>query len=168
MKIKRIVLIGAAVIPFLAGCASQPISLAPVGPEPISRMTSGSKGYLQVFSATMELRAEPDSNTYFHPHSSYDIKDESGKVVRFVPNHASDMDEWPDEVILPAGNYIIVAESTWCGQVSVPLVIQKGKTTVVHLDNNWWPSSQTSSNQLVYLPDGEAVGWCGSMMKLSK
>jgi hypothetical protein len=88
--------------------------------------------------------------------------------VQFVPNHASDMDEWPDDVSLPASNYNVVAESTWCGQVTVPVVIQKGKTTVVHLDDNWWPSSKTSTNQLVYLPNGEAVGWSSSIAKPSE
>jgi len=72
------------------------------------------------------------------------------------------MDEWPDEVPLAAGNYNIVAESTCCGLVTVPVVIQQGKTTIVHLDRNWWPPSKTDTNQLVFLPDGEPVGWSSS------
>jgi hypothetical protein len=43
--------------------------------------------------------------------------------------------------------------------VTVPVVIQQGKTTIVHLDKNWWQPSKTDTNQLVFLPDGEAVGW---------
>jgi hypothetical protein len=135
MKIKNIVLIGSAIIPFLAGCASKPITLPVVGPEPTSRATVDSKGYLQVFSATEKSSSvASDDPTSFNLHTGYDINDESGKSVKFVPNHASNMDESPDTVRLPAGKYNIVAVSTSCGQVTVPVVIQNGKTTIVHLD----------------------------------
>ena len=97
----------------------------------------GTKGYLQVFSATEKSPPiASDDYTYFNLHSGYDINDASGKNVKFVANHASNMDEWPDEVALPTGTYNIVAASTCCGLVTVPVVIQKGKTTVVHLDRN--------------------------------
>ena len=145
------------------------MALAPVGPDAISRVVPGSKGYLQVFSATEKSSAvASDDYTYFNLHSGYDINDASGKSVKFVPNHASNMDEWPDEVRLPAGNYNIVAESACCGLVTVPVIIQAGKTTVVHLDRNWWPPSNTPTNQLVYLPDGETVGWSSSISKSSE
>lgn len=145
------------------------MALAPVGPDAISRAVPGTKGYLQVFSATEKSPPiASDDPTYFNLHTGYDINDAAGKTVKFVPNHASSMDEWPDEVRLPAGNYNIVAESTCCGLVTMPVVIQQGKTTIVHLDGNWWPPSKTSTNQLVYLPDGEAVGWSDSTSKSSE
>jgi len=78
------------------------------------------------------------------------------------------MDEWPDTVTLPAGTYNIVAESTGCGLVTVPVVIANGKTTTVHLDGNWSAPSKTPTNNLVFLPDGEAVGWSGSITKSSE
>jgi len=110
-----------------------------------------------------------DDPTYFNLHTGYDIiNDESRKGVKFVPNHTSNMDEWPDEVKLPVGNYNVVAESTCCGLVTVPVNIQTGKTTIVHLDRNWWPPSNTPTNQLVFLPDGEVVGWSSSTEKSSK
>jgi len=169
VKIKYVALIGAGIITLLAGCVSTPMALAPVGPDAISRAVPGSKGYLQVFSATgKSIPIASDDPTSFNLHSGYDINDESGKSVKFVVNHASNMDEWPDKVTLPAGNYIIVAESTCCGLVTVPVVIQQGKTTIVHLDRNWWPPSKTATNQLVFLPDGEAVGWSSSISKSSE
>jgi len=145
----------------LVGCASAPIALSPVGPGPSSRPAVAqreTKGYLEVFSAR-EKSTEFGFNTYFYPHSGYDINDASGKSVRFVPNHLSDMDESPDRVALPAGTYNIVARSTWCGQVTVPVVIENGNITAVHLDNEWWAPSHTPSNELTYLPNKEAVGW---------
>jgi hypothetical protein len=160
VKIKYVALIGAGIIPILGGCVSTQMTLAPVGPGAISRAVPGSNGYLQVFSATEKSPPiASDDPTYFNLHSGYDINDAAGKSVKFVPNHASNMDEWPDEVRLKAGKYNIVAESTCCGLVTVPVVIQQGKTTIVHLDKNWWQPSKTDTNQLVFLPDGEAVGW---------
>ena len=169
MEIKYVALFGAGIILLLAGCVSTPMTLAPVGPDAISRAVSGSNGYLQVFSATEKsMPFASDDPTYFNLHSGYDINDAAGKSVKFVPNHASNMDEWPDEVRLQAGKYNIVAESTCCGLVTVPVVVQQGKTTIVHLDRNWWPPSKTATNQLAFLPDGEAVGWSISITKSSE
>jgi len=79
--------------------------------------------------------------------------------VKFVSNHMGDTDESPARVTIPAGRYNIVAESSSYGRVTVPVVIQQDRTTVVHLDGAWKPSSSTSSNEVVRLPDGEAIGW---------
>jgi hypothetical protein len=162
MKLKTWTYFSAAIIPLLAGCASNPMALAPVGPDAGGRTVSGAKGYLEVFTATEKSAPiASDDNTYFDLHSGYDINDPSGKSIKYVPNHASNMDESPDRVTLPAGNYNIVAKSTCCGLVTVPVVIEKGKTTIVHLDRNWFPPSNISTNRLVFLPNGETVGWSG-------
>ena len=148
----------------LAGCASTPLALSPVGPGPNNRPAlaqKSSEGHLQVFSAR-EKSNEIGFNTYFYPHSGYRINDADGKTVSYVPNHLSDMDEYPDQVTLPAGNYQVVARSTWSGQVIVPVVIENGNTTVVHLDDSAWTPSGAAADQLVYLPNKEAVGWGSS------
>lgn len=171
MKINCFTIPGVALAAFLAGCASTPTALSPVGPNPASHVAVApdtSDGYLQVYSATEKSPGVAgDDAIAFDLHSSYVVNGTDGKSVKFVANHASDMDEWPDQVKLPTGNYNIMAQSSWCGQVSVPVVIQTGKITVVHLDNNWWPASNIGKNQLVYLPDGEAAGWSSSSSKLS-
>ena len=165
----RSVLIGAGLVPFVTGCISDPIVLAPVGPNAADQAAVGTKGYLQVFSATEKsLPIASDDPTSFNLHTGYDIYDASGKIVKYVANHMSDMDEWPDTVTLSAGTYNIVAESSCCGVVSLPVVIANGKTTSVHLDRDWWPPSKTSTNQLVFLPDGEAVGWSSSIASSSE
>jgi len=152
-------LMGTAVIPLLTGCVSHRLALAAVGPDPNSQAASTAKGNLEVFTATQKsVRVDNDDNLPSDLPTGYDIYDASGNSVRYVANHGSNMDEWPDRVSLPAGEYKIVAESTWCGLVTVPLAIQNGKTTTVHLDDNWFPSSNMAQ-QLVFLPNGEAVGW---------
>jgi hypothetical protein len=166
MKAKRHVLIGAGITALVTGCASNPTALAPVGPAAGQHAVAATKGYLQVFSATEKsIPFASDDPTLFDLHTGYDINDATGKNVEFVANHMSNMDEWPDTVSLPAGTYNIVAKSACCGLVTVPVVIASGKTTTVHLDRNWWPPAKTSTNNLVFLPDGEAVGWSSSIAK---
>ena len=172
MGFKNVVLIGVAIISLLTGCASKPVVLPPVGPEPAAHgavAPKSSTGYLQVFTATEKSAAiASDDNIFFNLHSGYDIQDQSGRNLQFVPNHASNMDEWPDRVALSAGTFDIVAESSCCGQVRVPVVIQANKTTVVHLDRNWSPPSNIAACSLVYLPDGEAVGWSSTTAEPSQ
>ncbi len=158
MKMTHAGLLGAGIILGLTGCVTSPMALAPVGPDPTVRTIPGPEGDLEVYTATHPI--EVDYLVYFNPHAGYDIDDTSGKRVKFVANHSSDIDEQPDWITLLPGNYIVVAESTWCGVVKVPVVIQEGKHTVVHLDGNGWGPSH-SSTPLVFLPNGEAVGWSG-------
>jgi hypothetical protein len=163
MKTKYIALIAVCIVPCIAGCVSNPTALSTVGPDTTVRARSEQTGYLEVFTATRTV--DVDFEAYFNPHMGYNIEDASGQRIKFVANHTSDMDECPDFVALPPGSYRIVAESAWCGLVTVPVAIQSGKTTAVHLDGTWWRPSHASTNQLVYLPDGEAVGWSGMMPK---
>lgn len=104
MDIKRFILIGAGLVPFATGCISSPMALAPVGPKASSLASAGTTGYLQVFSAT--VKSPPiasDDPTLFDLHTGYDIYDTAGKSTKYVANHMSNMDEWPDTVTLPAG-----------------------------------------------------------------
>ncbi len=158
MKTKYRTLAGAAVAAaFMAGCASTPVAVAPVGPEPIPPAAFVPQGYLEVFSDT-ELHVL-GQYTYYYPHTGYSIRESSGRVVEFVPNHVGNMDEMPTRVTLAGGKYNIVAESASYGRVTVTVLIEPGRTTVVHLDGNWKPSTGVDANKLVLLPDGEAVGW---------
>jgi hypothetical protein len=163
MKTTYITLLAAALLPCLAGCISNPMALAPVGPGAIGHASSGTEGFLQVFTATTKV--DTDFESYFYPHLGYDVEDLAGKTVKFVANHDSDMDEVPDTVSLPPGHYKIVAMSTWCGLVTVPVSIEPGQTTIVHLDGNGRRPANASPGQLVYLPNGEVVGWSSSNSK---
>ena len=130
---------------------------------------AGTKGHLQVFTATEKsIPSASDDPTIFALHTGYDIKDGSWKTIKYVPNHMSNMDEWPDTVTLPAGTYNLVAESTCCGLVTVPVVIASGKTTTVHLDGNWpLPAKTSTTNKLAFLPNGECADG-GSRSKSSE
>jgi hypothetical protein len=72
------------------------------------------------------------------------------------------MDESSQIVSLPSGNYKVVAESTDYGQVRIPVLIQAGQTTRVHLEGkgSWKPKAAPSSpDELVCFPNGEIIGW---------
>jgi hypothetical protein len=161
MKTKLIPFFGAAGIALLAGCASQPVALSPVGPSAQDRAIAG-VGYLQVYSDT-ETHNIGDGPPYC-PHTGYNIYTPSGVRVKYVPNHIGDMDETPTMVRIPAGDYNVVAESSAYGRVTVPVVIEGGHRTAVHLDREWKPSR---TNEVVRLPDGEPVGWSDATAKVS-
>jgi len=71
MKMNIISLIGVTIIPMLAGCAMQPVTLNSVGPAPAASVSSVPMGRLKVFTATETH--EIGDNTYYHPHTGYRI-----------------------------------------------------------------------------------------------
>jgi hypothetical protein len=161
MKTKTIIPLSVVLVAVVAGCATKPVTLAPVGPRPGDRVAYTSTGHLRVYSETRAR--EIGDNTYYYTHTGYAIRDLSGKTVLYVRNHVGDMDEIPTLVTIPSGSYWVVAQSPRYGRVTVPVKIQDGRTTVVHLDDDWKSVSKSHSNELVYLPDGEAVGWRGAL-----
>ena len=165
MKTKTFALIGAAILTLLTGCASTPIALSPVGPKPSGTSDFYGTGHLRVYSDTKTRTISEDN---YYPHTGYIIRDQFGRLVKYVPNHLGYADEKPTLVTISAGKYNVVAESSAYGRVTVPVVIEDGKTTVLHLDRSWRPSSDIASNGLVRFPDGEAIGWSGSVTKASE
>lgn len=157
MKLKLSILFGSAAVFTLAGCASHPLTVSAVGPAPAGAEHASSRGYLQVF--TDVERHEIGDSTYYFPHTSYDLLTDSGRHFKLVMNHLGDMDEKPTVVDIPPGKYKVVAQSANCGPVTVPVLVTDGHLTVLHLDGDWKPPVNTPTNQLVYLPDGEPIGW---------
>lgn len=135
--------------------------LSSVGPAPVTPATPARpSGYLRVYTATDPYPS--GDTTYYYPHTGYRIYDASGKLWGYVPNHTSNEDEIPTEVTIPAGEYTIKAQSDLYSLVVLPVVIQADRTTEIHLDSGWNPPSNASTNEIVYLPNGEAVGWRSS------
>lgn len=158
MKAKFIALIGAAILPFVPECVGKSIVLSPVGPRPPSEITRLPKGSLQVFSETQTV--VDGDQTFYYPHTGYNICNPSGKVLTYIPNHIGTMDQTPSIVNVPPGNYTIRARSSSYGWVTVPVIVQQGRRTVIHLENEWQPSAP--ADKLVFLPNGEPVGWNAS------
>jgi len=169
----------------LAGCASAPKVLVqePVGPchlVPSSEMQDGS---LRVYSA--RARANVDVHMegwlwnndygkneflYAPAHSSYTVAVGDGGL-RSVANARSLNDENPVLVRLKHGHYTVEAEAEEPGgrslTVVVPLAVEAGQTTTVHLEPGWKPSGEAlDPSRLVRLADGRIIG-CRAVPLLS-
>jgi len=150
-------LLGASLVALLVGCATTPVALAPVGPNPADAGGKAAKGGLQVFSRLVG-RSE-GNNPAWYQHTDYYIYDLHGKRVRHVDNTIGYYAKTPRRVTLPVGKYLVKAQANDYFWVSVPVTIERGQTTRVHLDDNWTPPADTPKTDLVSLPNGNPVGW---------
>jgi hypothetical protein len=95
----------------------------------------------------------------WYQHTDYYLFDADGKPLKQVFNVAGHYDPDPRIVTLPAGRYIVEAQSAPTYWVKVPVMIKRGATTRVHLDGNWAPPGYADKAQVVALPDGRPIGW---------
>lgn len=149
--------LGAGLLSLLVGCASTPVALAPVGPNPVGSESTAAEGGLQVFSSLVG-RSEGDNPTWYQ-HTDYYVYDLHGKLVRHVNNTVGYYAKAPRPVTLPAGRYLVKAQANDYFWVDVPVTIEGGQTTRVHLDDNWKLPADTPKTELVSLPNGKPVGW---------
>lgn len=146
---------GVALAFLLGGCSTQ-VAVAPVGPNPVGLRDNARLGQLQVFSALVG-RTEGDNPTWFQ-HGSYTVFDDHGNTVMRVANQAGKYALSPQLVSLRPGKYIIKAEAKDYFRVRIPVLIEAGRTTRVHLDDTWKPTD-AKATELVSLPSGTPVGW---------
>ena len=140
----------------LASCALAPPTIVreTVGPS-LAFVNQEQNGFLTVYSA-MEWMAD-DDGPWLLKYTNYQIDAADGTLFKEVPND----DQEPTRVILPKGTYTVVASSDTSGEVSVPVAIESGKITVVHLERekDWKEASAgIRSADLVRLPNGQAIG----------
>lgn len=152
-------------IGFIAGCAyfNRPnILLDPVGPPPRSVGTTDSPdGWLVVYSAWGGGGPPGESSdTPVNHHSDYKIYSSDGKLFKTVNNWTGTYSDDPATVSLLPGRYTVATSVSSLQSVTVPVVIETGKTTSVHLDGSELTAGgQTSTNDFVRLPDGSIIGW---------
>lgn len=157
------VFLSTGLVLLLVGCSSTPIALAPVGPNPVGSERSASKGELQVFSSLVDRSDDQnqanDSDPGWYQHTDYRIYDLHGKLVKRVDNAIGHYEQAPRGVALPAGQYLVKARAQDYLRVEVPVLIEPGRTTKVHLDDNWKLPAGTPRSELVSTPNGNPVGW---------
>lgn len=143
-----------------AGCAfnREAVITETVGPPPQTSRVVSPSGNLVVYSAFEVIDVTGFAYEYTHPHTAYDIQTLDGKLVRQVRNYGGGMDDSPESVTLPAGQYKIFAKANGYDRVVVPIVVVAGKTTTVHLDSDFNLPKQ-SQKSVVRLPDGQIIGW---------
>jgi hypothetical protein len=174
MKYVSSIMVSAAVA-CLAGCASSaPLTVSgPVGPAPTERAESSSGSSLQVYSA--RVRAPVDLNKeeflwnndfgkndflYEPAHSDYTICTQDGKVLKHVRNARDPDDPQPAVVPLPPGSYEVKAKARDLGVVTIPIVVEAGKLTLVNLQRGQNPAVESVDRSNAVLLGGHLiVGW---------
>jgi hypothetical protein len=103
----------------LGACSSQPVA-------------AQNDGKLIVYSATYAATVEQSE---YPVHTNYTIASTDDKVIERVANNTGSFFSKPATVALPSGKYHVRAQNVDGRFVVVPVVIETGKTTVVHLDD---------------------------------
>ncbi len=137
----------------VAGCTPPSRWIAPdaVGPAPV---VASNDGDLLVYSADDAI----DTADADHPHHrAYVIRAPDGSVLRAVRNQCGPFGQDPEDVTLAPGRYAIDTSATNLGPVRVPVVIESGHVTVVHLDGDA-ESDPVPGASAVRLPDGRSIG----------
>jgi hypothetical protein len=143
-----------------SGCATQlpNVVTTPVGPSPSALERLTDKGTLVVYSA-LDLD-DGNSDVDLRPHSSYKVFGPDQKLLQKVYNRAGTHIPDPVVISLLPGNYSVEARAAGIGYLQVPVVIEKGHRTVVHLDGSELSTvNKVSPTEVVTLPDGLIIGW---------
>jgi len=147
----------------LQGCASNQnhLVLDPVGPPPGRVANEGSTGRLIVYSA-FDVHAHFNDGSYKRSYSDYKIFSQDRRYLQPVHNDANGFSKGPKVIELSQGHYRVVARANGYGWVTIPVLVEAGKVTTVHLEGGrtWGPMDQLSTNA-VRLPDGRIAGWSG-------
>jgi len=167
-------IVSAAVV-CLVGCASSaPLTVSdPVGPAPVERGKAPGSSSLQVYSARVRAPIDPykeeflwnndfgkNDFLYEAAHSDYTIYTQDGKLLKDVRNARDSNDNQPAVVPLPPGNYEFKAETRGLGVVTVPVVVEAGKLTMVNLQRGRNPVVESVDKAHAVLLDGYLiVGW---------
>jgi hypothetical protein len=162
-KALAITLAGLAIL--LSGCVllpSAPVVTAPVGPNPLAPGIGSAQGRLEVYSR-LSVRSDDQNQDSTDPvwnqRTDYYLSDARDSNWRQVYNAAGHYSDAPRTISLPAGQYLVEAQAAPGNWVRVPVTIQSGRVTRVHLDSHWAPPGFAGQDQIVRLPHGQAIGW---------
>jgi len=159
----RIIFAVSGTAALLAGCviSEKEMVLAPVGPAPTAPPIPGTtNGVLKVYSAFQTSAAFNQRDPYRREFSDYRIFFPAGKLLQVVHNDSGMKAGSPVLAELPAGNYRVVARANGYGTVIIPVLIEPGRVTTIHLEGGSWPEeSAFEKTNAVRLPDGQFVGW---------
>ncbi|MDB6089821.1 MAG: hypothetical protein JWN85_2605 [Gammaproteobacteria bacterium] len=147
----------------MTGCATRaPLVLRnPVGPERPHAPRRRTDGDLVVYSAT---HATTYAQSEYPVHTDYTILTRDDKFIEQIANETGPFNANPATVRLPPGEYHVKALTERGGFVTVPVVIEAGKTTVVDLNGEALPQGADANEAAdaadwVRMPDGHVVGW---------
>lgn len=162
-----------------AGCVTdtRAILLRQVGPDPALTAQNSGPGFLQVYSARERVPTDVNGEEFFwnndfgrndflfYPaHTSYALYAPDSHLLESVRNAKGMYDGDPTLVKLAPGVYKVEAKAKDYDDVNwtviIPAVIEPGLTTTIHLDGYWDRAiSKRKSDEIVWLPNGDIVGW---------
>jgi hypothetical protein len=145
-----------ALVGLISGCSTPLVVTTPVGPRPFGNESTSSTGALEVFSF-LTLCSEGDDPIWFQ-HTDYYLCTPQNQVLKHVSNITGKYETAPRRLDLPGGNYIIKAQAKGYIWVEVPVIVEPGRTTRVHLDGEWIPAANLPKAQIVNGPGGP-MGW---------
>jgi hypothetical protein len=158
---KQFVILTAGILAITSGCSTPTALRVAVGPDPSIVKNVDTDGTLRVFSATEEEN-DVGFETPYDQRTDYYIYAANGKEIRRVlNNNKGHFEDRPRGIRLPPGTYRIKAlAAVGLGEwVIVPVVIEPGRTTGVHLNGHWRPPANTPKDELVPSPAGFPMGW---------
>lgn len=149
----------------LSGCATgNGLVLGTVGP-PISQPTKASStstnGSLTVYSA-FRRNADFNARDPFRPeYSDYEIFSATGRLLQRVHNNSGTIFQDAVSLELPPGKYAVRARANGYGLVTVPVIVEARRDSVLHLEGGGcWPDEPVfNQTNAVRLPDGLVIGW---------
>ena len=176
-----------SIMVWVVGCASahKVVVQDTVGPCHRVAASGASEGSLLVYSARERAPLSIQTETFFWnadfgkneflyetAHSDYRIFDRDGTVVEQVRNGQDRSGKMPAQVRLAPGRYTLEAEAERGGgttmTVMIPLVVEAGQITTVHLEPTPETSGETTDpSRVVMLADGRIIG-CRAEQLLSQ
>ncbi|HVU27995.1 MAG TPA: hypothetical protein VHG71_09700 [Verrucomicrobiae bacterium] len=148
----------------LSGCmtAKNVTVLDTVGPVRKELTAKNStNGTLIVYSA-YEVNADFNARDPNRPeYSDYKILTAGGKLLQKVHNNTGTILADPLPVPLTPGKYIVVVRANGYGRLTIPVVIEARRSTVLHLEGggSWPDESVFNQTNAVRLDDGQIIGW---------
>jgi hypothetical protein len=153
-----VILSQTALLSLLVGCSTTTVAVSTVGPNPNGEQNlAQNNGRLQVFSVLVS-HAEGNNPTWYR-HADYDLYTANGVHLQHVDNATGHYERAPRLVVLPPGKYVVEAAAQKYLRMEVPVVIEAGRVTRVHLDGAWRQVAGTPNAEVVCGPDGRPVGW---------
>jgi len=154
-----------ATLVFSAGCAGcagayRGITLAPVGPAP-APPSAAATGQLIVFSAYDVHPPALNKPDFVQTHTDYVVVRTDSRAQLSIHNQTGAWGQDPANVELPPGHYCVEARANGYGLVTVPVVIEAYRRTVIHLEGGGtaWDRAGAGRSDFVCLPDGRIIGW---------
>jgi hypothetical protein len=119
------------------------------------------EGTLLVYSACTRNADFAGRDLRRPEYSDYKIVSTDGKQMQRVHNNTGTIFQDPRPVELAPGKYNIFARVNGYGHLTVPVIIEAGRTTVLHLEGGdpWREESVFNQTNAVRLPDGQIIGW---------